>query len=131
MLKLACGDDNLNSKKGNASNKRLPWTKEFTESYDNVINSVAHCPKLYFLQEDERKHPICLYTDASDYGYGGYLCQLIDGTAEQPIAFCSKTFTREQFRWQTNEKETFGVYNAIIHFEYLLRDKKFTVFYLI
>jgi hypothetical protein len=127
MLKAACGDANLNTKKGNNSKKPLPWNEETSVAYDKVIASVANCPKLYFLEEDERIHPIFLQTDASEYGYGAYLFQKLYGTDERPVAFCSKTFTGAQMRWQVNEKEAFGIYHAIIHFEYLLRDKKFTL----
>lgn len=127
LLKIACGDGKLNTKKGNQSKKPLPWSEEFSAAYDKVITAVANCPKLYFLEEDERIHPIFLQTDASEYGYGAYLCQKLYGTDERPIAFCSKTFSGAEFRWQVNEKEAFGVYHAIIYFEYLLRDKKFTL----
>ena len=42
--------------------------------------------KLFFYDETA---PVILLTDASDYGIGGYLYQLVDGK-EQPVAFVSK-----------------------------------------
>ena len=41
--------------------------------------------------------PISLQTDASDYGVGGYLFQVIDGK-EIPIAFISKSLSKIQLR---------------------------------
>jgi hypothetical protein len=47
---------------------------------------------LYFPSKDA---PIYLYTDASDYGIGAHLYQLVDGV-EQPISFISKRFSKEE-----------------------------------
>ena len=41
--------------------------------------------------------PISLQTDASDYGVGGYLCQVVDGK-EIPVAFVSKSLSKTQLR---------------------------------
>ena len=72
------------------------------------------CPKLYFLNQDL---PIILYTDASDYAHGAYLCQVqtqTDGSLlEQPIRFLSGTFAGAQTRWSTIEKEAYAIYWAL------------------
>ena len=41
--------------------------------------------------------PITLYTDASDYGVGGYLFQTLDGK-DQSVAFVSKSLNKSQLR---------------------------------
>ena len=78
-------------------------------------------PKLFFYDETA---PIFLLTDASDYGIGGYLYQLVDGK-EQPVAFVSKSLSGPQLRWPTIQKEAYAVFYCITHLEYLLRDRKF------
>ena len=95
-------------------------------AYAAVVKAISICPKLYFMEEVEKTSYTYLCTDASDYGYGAYLYQLIDDK-EKPIAFSSKTFTKDQLKWSVPEKEAYGIYHAILHFEYLLRDKKFTI----
>ena len=45
-----------------------------------------------------------LYTDASDYAHGAYLCQLVpscemDEAREEPIRFVSGSFSGAQVRW--------------------------------
>ena len=127
LLKEACGTDQLDSKKGKSSFKQLLWNTHTHESYNRVVETISKCPKLFFMEDDDKTHPIVLCTDASDYGYGAYLYQLIDGKHEKPIAFSSKTFSKDQIRWNVPEKEAYGIYHAILHFEYLLRDKKFTI----
>ena len=65
---------------------------------------------------------VFLHTDASDYGIGAYLFQIIDGL-EQPIAFMSKTLSAEEIKWSTIEKECYAIVYSLRKFEYLLRDK--------
>ena len=36
--------------------------------------------------------PVILRTDASDYGYGAYLCQIVGERGEYPVLFMSKSF---------------------------------------
>ena len=44
--------------------------------------------------------PIYLDTDASDYGIGAYLFQLVDGK-EKPVAFMSRALSGRENRWST------------------------------
>ncbi len=67
-----------------------------------------------------------LETDASDYGIGAYLYQLID-EVQFPIAFMSKSLAGAQRNWSTIEKECFAIYTALRDWEYLLRDRFFTI----
>ena len=67
-----------------------------------------------------------MHTDASDYGIGAYLFQVFDGS-EQPIAFMSKTLSTEEIKWSTIEKECYAIVVALRKFEYLIRDKHFTL----
>ena len=52
---------------------------------------------------------ISLQTDASDYGVGGYLFQVIDGK-EIPIAFISKSLSKTRLRWSDIQKEAYAIY---------------------
>ena len=65
-------------------------------------------------------------TDASGYGVGGYLYQLIDGK-EYPIAFVSKTLSKQQRRWDAKEREAYGIYYCLTQLEHIIRDVKFTL----
>ena len=71
--------------------------------------------------------PIFLHTDASDYGKGGYLFQLDKDGKEKPIAFMSKSLTRERLRWSVPEKEAYAIYYSFKKFEYLIRDVYFVL----
>ena len=63
--------------------------EEATASFFKVKDLIALQARLFFLTDSE---PIFMLTDASDYGIGAYLYQLIDGI-ERPIAFISKSLS--------------------------------------
>ena len=103
--------------------RKLVWTPEAEQAFTNVKDAIKRCPKLFFMDDNA---PIYLHTDASDYGIGAYLFQIIDGI-EQPIAFMSKTLSAEELKWSTIEKECYAIVFSLRKFEYLLRDKHFTL----
>jgi hypothetical protein len=74
----------------------------------------------------DEQSPIFLHTDASNYGIGAYLFQVVDGI-NRPIAFLSKSLDDRMRRWDTPQKEGFAIFYALDKFDYLLRDRKFTV----
>ena len=65
-------------------------------------------------------------TDASDYGMGGYVSQVIYGV-EYPIRFLSKSFDSTQLRWSVPEKECYAIWYTLRKLEHLLRDVHFTL----
>ena len=81
---------------------KLNWTPQTDTVWENIKHAIHGCPKLFFLDIISAIH---LYTDASDYGIGAYLCQIVDGK-EVPIAFISKTLTQSQReKWSLGSTE--------------------------
>ena len=102
---------------------KLKWTEETTAAFEEIKQLIDQCPTLYFMHEDA---PVYLHTDASDYGIGAYLFQVVDGK-ERPVQFLSKSLSKTQQRWSTIEKECYSIHYAIKRFEYLLRDIHFVL----
>ena len=71
--------------------------------------------------------PVRVYTDASEYTIGGFVCQVVDGK-EKPIGFMSKTLKRAERRWTTTERECYVIYMTLRKFEYLIRDIPFKLY---
>ena len=65
---------------------------------------------LYFIHDTA---PIVLMTDASDYGVGGYLYQLIDDKKEL-VALVSTSFSATQLRWSVIQKEAYAIFIAVL-----------------
>ena len=104
--------------------RRLVWTEETIQAFEDMKMSIHECPALFFVDDG---FPVFLHTDASKYGIGAYLFQIDSEGKERPIAFISKTLSDSQRRWHTPQKEAYAIYYAFKQFEYLLRGVKFTL----
>ena len=105
------------------SNKPLNWDNELEEKFVKLQHEVANCCKLYFIDDTS---PIFLHTDASNYGIGGYLYQMIDDQ-KIPIQFLNKKLNKTELKWNTVEKEAFAIFYSFMKLEHLLRDRHFTL----
>ena len=56
--------------------KKFQWSELTERGFREMQVAICNCAKLYFLQDDPDAQ-IILRTDASDYGYGAYLCQIV------------------------------------------------------
>ena len=111
------------------STKTITWTEDALHGYEKLKAMVNACPKLYFINST---YKIILYTDASDYAHGAYLCQIRPSTetseeTEEPIRFLSGSFSGAQTRWSTIEKEAFAIYWALKKLDDLLGGIAFTI----
>ena len=112
--------------KGYQRTRKIQWTPEAEKAFEDIKDAINNCPQLFFLDYTEGL-PIYLHTDASTYGIGAYLFQVVDGH-ERPIAFISKTLNEQQIKkWSTPEKEAYAIFYSLQKLEYLLRDAKFTL----
>jgi hypothetical protein len=107
--------------------KPLIWSEEKLAILAEVRKAINECPTLFFLDADALNSTVHLYTDASDIGFGAYVCQRFADGREVPIAFMSKCFTPTQKRWSVPEREAYGIYEGMMKFEYLLRDVNFVM----
>ena len=103
--------------------KVIQWTETATTAFDQLLVVMGNLPKLYFM---DNSADIVLETDASDYGIGAFLYQVVD-KVNQPVAFISKSLSKVQQRWSTIEKECYAIWYALRSLEYLLRDVRFTI----
>ena len=103
------------------ANQPVLWTEETRKTFVETQKAVNECPKLFFLHPSA---PVYLHTDASNYGIGGYLFQIIDGV-ETPIMFLSKGLNKTERKWSVYEKEGYAIFYSFMKMEHLLRDSKF------
>jgi len=103
--------------------KVIKWTPEANAAFEEIKIAIRDCPKRSFFDPNA---PIVLETDASDFGLGAYLYQIVDGKHEV-IEFLSKTFNESQIKWNVGEKECYATYFALLKLEHLLGDREFTL----
>ena len=104
--------------------RRLVWSEESRQAFEDVKKAVHECPTLFFM---DVTLPVFMHTDASKYGIGAYLFQIDKDGNEKPIAFISKTLTDTQRRWHTPQKEAYAIFYAFKQLDYLIRGVKFTL----
>ena len=103
--------------------KALHWDQDSLAAFQLMKDKINECPKLYFVDTNAN---IYLHTDASKYGIGAYLYQVIDGK-EQPISYMSRALSKTEINWSTTDKEAYAIVFALYKFEHLLRDINFTI----
>jgi hypothetical protein len=103
--------------------RKFEWTSPTIKAFDDIKQAVQNLPLLFYLDEES---PVFVHTDASDYGIGAYCFQVKEGV-ERPIAFMSKMLSAQEIAWTTIEKECYALVYALRKFEYLLRDRPFTL----
>ena len=109
----------------------IVWTPETNEAFDKFKTAISNVYLLYH-RDPTGKAPIRLYTDASSYGIGAYICQVVtlaDGTLqEQPLGFISKSLSETEKRWSVYEKEAYAIFYACKKWEHYLRGNHFHLF---
>jgi len=70
---------------------------------------------------------VWLFTDASPTGTGAWVGQGPTRDAARPAAFHSRKLTPSQNAYPTHHQEALAIFEAIASFEYLLRNRCFTV----
>ena len=96
---------------------KFDWTPEHQEAFIHLKEAIVQAPILHYPNPNKT---YIVYTDASDDAFGAQLSQEHNGT-EFPVAFLSHTFTETQCKWSTMEQEAFGVYYAIMKWNYYLQ----------
>ena len=102
-------------------NDGLQWNDKSRKIFHDVKEAIDKLPMLYFLDTEA---PIYLETDASDYGIGGVLYQVIEGQTKI-IELFSKSLCGPLRNWSTPDKEAYAIYYAFAKYEYLLHSSKF------
>jgi hypothetical protein len=118
-------NDMLEGYEKKSSKEKINWQEDQIKTFYKCQKAIVECRKIYYQVDGA---PIRVYTDASEYGIGAYLCQVLEDGEEVPIEFISKTLTKAERKWSTYEKEAFAIFYALRKWEAHLRDVTFTLF---
>ena len=107
----------------------IDWTPELLQAFQQFKDAIGSIQTLYHRDENA---DLRLYTDASKYGIGAYLCQTVMDSetklVEQPLGFISKSLTETERRWSVYEKEAYAIFYACKKWEHFLRGHHFYLF---
>ena len=100
----------------------IQWTAAGEKSFTAIKEAIDNCPKLWFRDDSL---PVYLQTDASDYGVGAYMFQILRDGTHLPIEFISRSLSGAQRRWSVADKEAYAIFYAFKRWEHHLRDRPF------
>lgn len=99
---------------------KFNWTKENTETVEKIIGEIQKQNCLAFPNYDE---PICLHTDASEFGMGGILSQ-----KNKILGYFSRKFSPTQAKYTVSEKELLAIIEALKYFRTMVFMNRVNVF---
>ena len=100
--------------------RTFEWTNECQSTFEELTNRLVSSP---ILAHPHFSKKFIIYTDASNEAIGAVLPQAIDGK-ERPIAFASRTLTKQEQRYCVAQKESQAVVCAMKHFKHYLYGKQ-------
>lgn len=103
---------------------KFEWTEECQKAFDELKKIVISKPIIY--QFDQSKETL-LYTDASNVGIGGVVCQVDENGIERPLGYFSRGLTDVESRLSTYDLKFLAAKSAMIYFDDILRNVKFTL----
>jgi hypothetical protein len=103
---------------------RWCWSKECDNTFEKVKNLITSNQVLTPYDSD---FPIRLACDASSYGLGAVISQMVNGK-ERPIAFASRTLNNAERNYSQIEKEGLSIVWSIKKFHIYLYGRKFILF---
>lgn len=111
------------------SNKKNGPPFEWTSEADSAFNRLKECLiSAPVLSCPDYSLPFQVHTDASNYGVGAMLTQVVDNV-EHPIAYMSRSLTGPEKNYSITERETLAVITALEHWRcYLENGLTFTVY---
>lgn len=101
------------------------WSEEADSAFNKLKDCLTSPP---ILSCPDFSEPFQVHTDASDYGIGAVLTQILNGE-EKVIAYMSKSLNSQERNYSATEREALAVLTAVEHWRcYLDSGREFDVF---
>ncbi|KAL5503667.1 hypothetical protein EMCRGX_G010652 [Ephydatia muelleri] len=110
-------------KTGLAGKRDFKWTSECAEAFGKLKALLVSAPMLIIL---DFSNDIILDTDASDYGLGAVLSQVVNG-CERVVAYASRILNKAERKYSVTRKELLAVVTFAKHFRSYLLARRFVL----
>ena len=102
---------------------KFVWGEEQRKAFERIKELMSKCETLAFFDANATT---CVTADASPYGLGCVLSQVIDGV-DRVIAYGHRSLTNVERRYSQTEREALAIVWACEHFYMYLQGLKFTL----
>ena len=100
------------------------WTTECQQAFDQIKQVFTTAP---ILRIADLGRMFLLYTDASEFAFGGILAQMDDIPMEYVVEYMSKLFKGSQLKWHITMKELYAIVYNLKYFRVYLQNVPFKV----
>ena len=100
------------------------WTTECQQAFDQIKQVFTTAP---ILRIADLGRMFLLYTDASEFAFGGILAQMDDIPMEYVVEYMSKLFKGSQLKWHITMKELYAIVYNLKYFRVYLQNVQFKV----
>ena len=104
--------------------RQFYWSADCESSFKTIK---AAFKDLITLSYPDFTKPFIVDCDASDFGIGGVLSQLIRPGVEQPVSYFSRTLSKPERKYAATRKEMLALVNSLRHFCCYILGRKFKV----
>ena len=108
----------------NSAPNRVVWSGECEKSFQKLKQSLCSAP---VLRGPDFTRPFVLQTDASEWGVGAVLTQMVDNGNEHPVAYFSRKLLPREEKFSTIEKECLAIKLACQAFRVYILGREFTI----
>ena len=100
------------------------WSSECEESFKTIKAAFADTITLAY---PDFSKPFIVDCDASDFGIGGVLSQIVRPGVEQPVSYFSRTLSKPERKYAVTRKEMLALVESLKHFRCYILGRKFKV----
>ncbi|PIK41495.1 Retrovirus-related Pol polyprotein from transposon [Apostichopus japonicus] len=104
--------------------QKFDWNQDCETAFSGLKTALTTAPVLSYPMSSGQD--FILDTDASDFATGSVLSQIQDGN-EKPIAYFSKTMSKQERRYCITRKELLAVVQSVKHFHHYLYGTRFLI----
>lgn len=101
------------------------WTPSCDRAFKQIKQLLTSADILVHYNPDL---PLCLTTDASDFGISAVISHIMSDGSERPIAYASRTLSDAERKYCQLEKEALSIIYGLCKFHTFLYARKFTLF---
>ena len=105
-------------------NTKWTWHQEQEKAFQKAKDLLTAAPVLTHYDPDK---PLILTCDASPWGVGAVLSQLLEDGCEHPVAYASRSLAPAEKKYSQIDKEGLAIIFGVQHFNRYLLSRSFTI----